>query len=123
MKKYFLCISLLFSSLVTQANGGFSSIADSCQKTAKDLIKFGYSEGGLSLKMVQGPFSYNEAFYDKDGNPGLKYKAAFVVTYSNNGKVDEELRIAQCIEGEPSSMADSNHDGIVDLSDLVRVSK
>lgn len=102
------------------------SKTDTCTDQALALIKREYSEGGLRLGKVNGPFMWNLAFFDGQGNPGISHRIAFGVSYS----WDEEFRdnepgtvvlLAECIEGEPSKLRDRNRDKVVDLDDFIKV--
>ena len=100
-----------------------------CQQHALQLIKRGYAEGGMQLRRVQGPFSWNEGSLDGKGNPGLRSRVAFVVSYAwdvefrKTNRPRTVLLIGTCNEGGPSRLRDVDRSGIVDLSDLVTVKR
>ncbi len=95
----------------------------SCESSAEQMIRAGYSEGGSSIVWLSGAHHFNESFFDDSGQPGINSRVAFLVGFqmaetqwAGAGTV---VVIADCVHGEPSTVADRNGDGILDLSDLV----
>lgn len=99
----------------------------SCAQHALKLIRAGYSEGGMKLRRISGPFLWNESFNDGKGNPGIRPRVAYLVSHGwhkefrKKNRPGEVLIIGECTEGGPSRLVDRDRNKAVDLNDLTTV--
>ena len=125
MKRPFLLSMVTLLGLATIASA--KSQKRSCATTAKQIIRKGYSEGGMKLHRLTGPFRWNEPFFDDKGNPGIKHRLAFVVSYAwekefRKGKrPGTVLLVGECVEGEPDKLLDRNKDKALTMDDFITV--